>query len=720
MDRLLRRIVHKAMALLSDDHRDGSSDALSMSIDHEYFRLKLLAAGINPTMPDLIDFYKCNAAARALSPNPWFDEIFYQSKNPDVLSAVQTGAFLSGFDHFIHHGIREGRVPNPTFHQQIIDHAANKEVSDSSKFDATFYLLNHEHARQFMKSIPIISPLEFFNLYGRRMGHASCAQKRKEINNVVYAGMQQLINSVNYDSIFKEFNAEFYQEKYGCELGDMSPYAHYIHVGRKKGYSPSSEFDEMFYRTFYTDIGHAVASGTLSSGFEHYLMTGRKEGRLPKFELTNCLDKALPGLTQPIALTNFVELERKLKPHNHKLVEGQPRKIWFFVPRMNPDIFFGGYVTLIRLAEAFLRQGASIGFFIFDDTAESFDYYCHRCPDCELARHRMEIAIFSSFNKSPFPLGSDDIIIAYSAWQAFAASHYAEYLKSKKFVFLIQEYEAIFHSYDSARFIVDMAYRKPHIALFNSECLERFFRQQKLGVFAHDKHASNYMTFEHVLTAVTAPLPEILLKRKTRRVVVYTRPEAHAQRNLTEICIIALRKAIAKGIFSQDYEFIGIGALSGPHDIDLGWGRKLKICTKVDRESYINLLQGADIGMSLMYAPHPSLMPFELANAGAIVVTNTFSNRGHKDIQARSLRLVPVDLSIDDIVAGLKTAVHMTDDIDLRTNPSFAIHSPTSWSQVFDENFVENLLSRLSVDVTAKNQLRTARRARYFKMADSA
>jgi hypothetical protein len=404
----------------------------------------------------------------------------------------------------------------------------------------------------------------------------------------------------------------------------------------------------------------------------------------------------LPGLTQPIALTNFLDLERRLKPHQHRLVEGQPRRVWFFVPRLNPDLFFGGYSTLVHLAEAFLSRGIPIGFFFFEDIVESFSFFCYRSPHSALTRRRKEIALFSAFSEAPFLLGPDDVLVAYSAWQALIAGFYAKDLRSKKFVFLIQEHEAIFHGHDSARFLVDMAYKTPHVALFNSACLEKFFRQQRLGVFERDKRATDYITFEHVLTKVSPPLPLMLQARKTRRVVVYARPETHAQRNLTEICLIALRAAIARNVFGRNFEFIGIGALSGPHHVDLGWGHSLKICTKVDSNAYIEFLQQADIGLSLMYAPHPSLIPYELANAGAIVVTNTFSNRDKREIKSWSPRLVPVDLSIEDIVAGLRTAVGMVDDIDLRTHPAHTIKSPTSWQQVFDDAFIDELFGQLN------------------------
>jgi len=76
-------------------------------------------------------------------------------------------------------------------------------------------------------------------------------------------------------------------------------------------------------------------------------------------------------------------------------------------------------------------------------------------------------------------------------------------------------------------------------------------------------------------------------------------------------------------------------------------------------------------------------------------VTNIFSNRSRESIRARSPRLVPVDLTVDAIVAGLQLAVDMIRDIDLRTDPAHSIPSPASWEQVFDGAFIEELLDKL-------------------------
>lgn len=685
------------------------SREFSASFDTAYYQAQLDSIGIVATEPDLIEFYKKNAAARKVSPNALFDEPYYLGQHADVEAAVESGRILSGFDHFVHNGIREGRFPNRDFEIEVDSNVATAVVASDKEFDETFYLEEYQLALQFIRQIPILSPIQFFNIYGRRMGHAPRADQRRSPNttfiNLVYHPAVRHRGSEVLDLIRPHFDPGYYQKKYANDLGCTLPFAHYLNVGQRERKSPNAWFDEDFYLTFYPDIQREITAGKLSCGFEHYLRTGRREGRLPSFDLAGCLEGVYPGVTKPIALTNFAELERKVTPHAYRVVQTRPLTVWFLIPRINPDIFFGGYASIIHLMEAFLQNGYKIGLFLFEDERGAFDYHCYRRPHSVLAERRKEIGLFSAFDKGPFLFGPDDIFIAYSTWQALWAEAYMKSTTRRSFAFLVQEYEAIFHSHDSVRFVVDMAYKLPHVALFNSGLLENFFRHQRLGVFEQDARSENFLTFEHVLTSVGLPARRALRKRTTRKLLVYARPEAHAARNLLEICLIALRKAIATNVFRRRYEFIGIGALSGPQYVDLGMGHSLEILPKVDPDAYAKLLEDTDIGLSLMYAPHPSLIPFEMVNAGAVAITNTFSNRDHATLKARSPRLVPVDLTIDGIVNGLQRAVRLAEDFDLRTNAAHSIPSAASWADVFDAGFIENLLGKIPTNARAASRL---------------
>ena len=148
------------------------SGQFKRSFDADYYRSQLASIGMTATKPDLLEFYKQNAAARVVSPNAMFDEAYYLARYADVMAAVQSGRILSGFDHFVHNGIREGRFPNRDFEVAVDSNVPTAVVKGGKELDEEFYLEEYPAARRFIRQMPVLAPIQFFNIYGRRMGHA--------------------------------------------------------------------------------------------------------------------------------------------------------------------------------------------------------------------------------------------------------------------------------------------------------------------------------------------------------------------------------------------------------------------------------------------------------------------------------------------------------------------------------------------------------------------
>lgn len=103
------------------------------------------------------------------------------------------------------------------------------------------------------------------------------------------------------------------------------------------------------------------------------------------------------------------------------------------------------------------------------------------------------------------------------------------------------------------------------------------------------------------------------------RFVFYARP--HNPRNLFYLGLEVIDAAVAQGILDPavwDIVFVGKDIpemrLGGQHlptrRENLGWS------------DYAELIGGTDLGLSLMYTPHPSYPPLDLVASGAVVVTN--------------------------------------------------------------------------------------------------
>jgi len=99
------------------------------------------------------------------------------------------------------------------------------------------------------------------------------------------------------------------------------------------------------------------------------------------------------------------------------------------------------------------------------------------------------------------------------------------------------------------------------------------------------------------------------------------------------------------------------------------------------------MLQTFDIGLSLMWAPHPGVFPFELANAGVVTVLNTFPGRDAEFLEGLSHNLVACEPTIDSIVEGLRRATGKIHDAERRV--AGRLTWPTDWDEVFNTDFIE-------------------------------
>ena len=290
-------------------------------------------------------------------------------------------------------------------------------------------------------------------------------------------------------------------------------------------------------------------------------------------------------------------------------------------------------------------------------------------------------------------ISPSDSFVGYSFWTCIKAHHLAEAV-GKKFIFFLQEYEPIFHSHDDDYAIGSYVYRLPHRAIFNTSLLRDYFQSKRLGVFGRYQATElerHHVVFQHALTQTSPPTLEELAQRQTRRLLFYGRPEGHARRNLFQIGILGIRAAIAQGVFDDDWEFHGVGTLGPEYDVDLGHGRTMKLCGTLSQSDYGATLSEFDIGLSLMLAPHPSVLPFEMASAGQVVITNAYESRTADVLHAISGNIEPCEADPFSVAEALAAAAARVDWHEARIKgASF------DWVRDWDESFNDGVMERIS------------------------
>ena len=115
------------------------------------FNSSWFAAKYNTFGDALLDIerYILTAGRDRLSPNPAFDEAYYQENYPNVGTAIADGTFSSGFEHFVQFGMAEGRRPLRNFDPHYYLSANPGVVEDCRREGLTpfYHFLRYRSAR---------------------------------------------------------------------------------------------------------------------------------------------------------------------------------------------------------------------------------------------------------------------------------------------------------------------------------------------------------------------------------------------------------------------------------------------------------------------------------------------------------------------------------------------------------------------------------------------
>ena len=208
-------------------------------------------------------------------------------------------------------------------------------------------------------------------------------------------------------------------------------------------------------------------------------------------------------------------------------------------------------------------------------------------------------------------------------WRAVAA---------RRFLYLIQEYEPFTFPMGTWAALAAESYTFPHVALFSSELLRGYFRAHGLGVTAPGEQAgerdSRCVSERDHPGARARPRMSCGPRRLARAAVLRpARGPRRAQHVRTRACSL-WRARCARARSPTDWELHGIGTVdAGRAASPWAAAASLTLLPRAAQSAYGAMLREHDVGLALMYTPHPSLVPIEMASAGLLAVTTAFENK---------------------------------------------------------------------------------------------
>lgn len=504
----------------------------------------------------------------------------------------------------------------------------------------------------------------------------------------------------NPDKLFIEsIDVRWFNKKYHVLPDDASPkdiVKAYLLGVKENRYSPNESFDEEIYLETYPDVEKAVSGGGFVSGFEHYVILGSKESRATQsvfegeksesYKRMMELERRIPGVTTPVGIQRIDNIKRVYyKNYPIEWRNGSDKRLVALIPHLDPDILFGGYRAFFEFIKVLQSRGVVTHFAVFEPTVYENNYAMlselkSKAPDIyEIVTKYLPPTMCSMGGR--LEIGAGDRIIAYSSSTARVASQIVKSNKLPPFYFFIQEFEPVFHAGNSTYFVTaEPFYYSNYKAIFNSNFLHDYFISNSIGNKSIADGES--YVFEHAIRK--SPIDRAkLASRKNKKFIFYARPESHAERNLFEVCVCALEKAVLDGVFGADWSFTGVGTLGTYAQLDLPFGRKLDLIPKLAGKDYYRELQEFDAGMSLILTPHPGVVHYEFARAGIPTVTNTYFNRSKEQMAVISKNIIGAELNIDSIVEAIRKVVFMSCDIEQRVANAEEMTNPTCWDESY-------------------------------------
>ena len=279
---------------------------------------------------------------------------------------------------------------------------------------------------------------------------------------------------------------------------------------------------------------------------------------------------------------------------------------------------------------------------------------------------------FAAFYDQKYELDiiKGDLFITTSWWTTAAA---LPSVPNKNIVYLLQEDERMFYPFGDDRLRCETILRNRDI---------RFLINTKL-LFDHlvhdgfDNIATLAMWFEPAFPAQIFH-PRTNDRGGKRKFFFYARP--NNPRNLFYLGIEVIEQAILQQVLDLDSWEIYLVGKDIP-TVTLGDGYAPTKCENLTWSEYAELVGTIDVGLSLMYTPHPSYPPLDLVASGAVVVTNRFA--GKRDLSGYSPNLICADLDRDSLTEALRNAVVIATDSSVREQNYRNNGLLTDWQQAF-------------------------------------
>lgn len=266
----------------------------------------------------------------------------------------------------------------------------------------------------------------------------------------------------------------------------------------------------------------------------------------------------------------------------------------------------------------------------------------------------------------------EDTFIASAWWDAYLIGQLP---LTKKFIYLIQDFEPIFYNNGDLYVLAESTYKLGNfIPICNTKLMYDFMKERNYPAFM----SSDAGWFEPAVSRAKSGTVKQKKPGEKRRLFLYGRPDVH--RNLFFTALNSIDYAFkANFLDPREWDLFMAGQDNIP-DILLTSGVRIKNLGKMTMEDYTDFSKTIDIAVSPMMAPHPNYPTLEFASIGSSVVTTKYSNKIF--LNNYSENIIVSDIGVESLAGAIKQAASTSYDDRLATIRKNSISD--NWNKSID------------------------------------
>ena len=437
------------------------------------------------------------------------------------------------------------------------------------------------------------------------------------------------------------FDAAWYRATYpDVANAGLDPVRHYLRAGAAEGRDPGPRFSSGDYLARNSDVARTGINPLL-----HYLRNGRAEGR------------AIEPTSPAYPATDLAPL------HGFRTPQRDAPRVTLLTDSLAPGSLFGGVGTAL-LFVTLLAQRTGAELRIVTETQP---------PDVEAAARLlrlhgvappMEMQVDFAERHRPerrdIEVRDADLFVSTAWWNTWNLLHA---VAPRQVIHLLQDDERMFYPHGDLHLLSNEVLATPGLRFaVNTRLLHEHLTTNGLGHVARDG-----AWFEPAFPRDCYHWQERGQERgqeradAPRRFVFYARP--NHPRSLYRRGLEVVSAAIERRILDPaQWRFTFVGR--DLPEIELPRGVRPQRLENLAWADYAALVRQCDLGLCLMYTPHPSYPPLDLAASGAVAVTNRFGNK--QSLAAYSDNILCVDSTLDGLLEGLDAGARLAADLPTR------------------------------------------------------